>query len=72
MVIGVGIPRPVDLERAGRLATVGVAQVRRDTAVLVLELRDRSKGAPWLKAEIVEFNPPPAMISNGKPEPASS
>jgi hypothetical protein len=24
------------------------------------------------KAEIVEFNPPPAMSSNGKPEPASS
>src|ERR1700730_10247858 len=24
------------------------------------------------KPEIVEFNPPPAMSSNGKPEPASS
>ena len=25
-----------------------------------------------LKPEIVEFNPPPAMSNNGKPEPASS
>ncbi len=44
VVIGVGIPRPVDLERAGGLAFVGVAQVRRDAAVLCLELLDRVKG----------------------------
>ena len=30
------------------------------------------KGLLLVKAEIVEFNPPPAMSSNGKPEPASS
>jgi predicted NBD/HSP70 family sugar kinase len=41
MVVGVGIPGPVDLERAGGLAAVGVAQVRRDAAVLALELLDR-------------------------------
>ena len=41
MVVGVRIPRPVDLERAGGLAAVGVAQVRRDAAVLALELLDR-------------------------------
>src|SRR2546422_10825334 len=44
MVIGVRIPRPVELERAGRLAGIGVAQVRRDAAVLSLELLDRVKG----------------------------
>ena len=70
MVIGIGIPRPVDLERAGRLAGIGVAQVRVDAAVLSLELLDRVKGV--VQPEIVEFNPPPAMSSNGKPEPASS
>ena len=41
LVVGVGVPWPVDLERAGGLAAVGVAQVRRDAAVLVLELLDR-------------------------------
>ncbi len=30
------------------------------------------KGLPLVKPEIVEFNPPPAMSNNGKPEPASS
>jgi len=45
MVIGVGIPRPVDLERAGGLAAVGVAQIRRDAAVLSIELLDRVEGA---------------------------
>ena len=73
MVVGVGIPRPVDLERAGGLAAIGVAQVRRDAAVLALELLDRVEGrAAALRPAIVEFNPPPAMSSNGKPEPASS
>jgi hypothetical protein len=41
MVIGVGIPRPIDLERAGGFAAIGVAQVREDAAVLSLELLDR-------------------------------
>src|SRR5215831_18017466 len=45
MVVGVCIPRPVDLERAGGLAVIGIAQVRRDAAVLSLELLDRVKGA---------------------------
>ena len=44
VVVGVGVPRPVDLERAGGLAAVGVAQVRRDAAVLALELLDRVEG----------------------------
>jgi hypothetical protein len=30
------------------------------------------KGAVQVKFEIVEFNPPPAMSSSGKPEPAFS
>ena len=72
MVVGICIPRPVDLERAGGLAGIGVAQVRRDAAILSLELRDRVKRERSVKPEIVEFNPPPAMSSKGKPEPASS
>src|SRR6478736_8095624 len=43
MVVGVCIPRPVDLERAGGVAATRVAQVRRDAAVLPLELLDRVK-----------------------------
>src|SRR5436189_6289593 len=43
MVIGIGIPRPIDLERAGRLTAIGVAQVREDAAVFSLELFDRIK-----------------------------
>jgi hypothetical protein len=38
MVVGVGVPGPVDLERAGGLPAIGVAQIRRDDAVLALEL----------------------------------
>ena len=72
MVVGIGIPRPVDLERAGGLAAIGVAQVRRDAAVLSLELLDRVERRAVVKPAIVEFNPPPAMSNNGKPEPASS
>ena len=41
LVVRVGIPRPLDLERAGGLAPIGVAQVRRDAAILTLELLDR-------------------------------
>src|SRR5437870_12863566 len=43
MVIGVRVPWPVDLERAGRLAGIRIAQVRRDAAILALELSDRVK-----------------------------
>src|ERR1700730_14562191 len=38
LVVGVGIPRPVDLDRAGGLAAGCVAQVRCDAAILSLEL----------------------------------
>jgi site-specific DNA recombinase len=44
LVIGIGFPWPVDLDGAGGLAAGGVAQVRRDAAVLSLELLDRGKG----------------------------
>src|SRR5207302_1503483 len=40
VVVGVGFPRPVDLDRAGGLAAGGVAQVRRDAPILSLELLD--------------------------------
>src|SRR5262245_63857273 len=45
MVVGVGIPRPVDLEWAGGLATIGVTQIRENAAVLALELLDRIERA---------------------------
>src|SRR4029077_6032297 len=41
LIVGIGFPRPVDFARTSRLAAGGVAQVRRDTAVLPLELLDR-------------------------------
>ena len=44
LVVGVRVPGPVDLERAGGLAAVGVAQIRRDHAVLALELLHRVEG----------------------------
>ena len=44
VVVGVGVPRPIDLERAGGLAAIGVAQVGADAAELVLELRERVEG----------------------------
>ena len=38
LIVGVGIPGAVDLERAGGLAGRGIAQVEGDAAVLVAEL----------------------------------
>jgi hypothetical protein len=73
MVIGVSIPGPVDFDRAGRLSGISIAQVRGDAVILALELLDRIEGEPLpVKPEIAEFNPPPAISNNGKPEPASS
>src|SRR5262245_41592306 len=45
MVVSMGIPRPVDLKWTGGFATVGVAQVRENAAVLALELLDRIERA---------------------------
>src|SRR5262245_49308804 len=50
MVIGIGIPRPIDLERAGGLTAVGVAHVREDAAVFSLELFDRIKRSAAFQA----------------------
>src|ERR1700674_1566282 len=44
LVVGVGFPRPVDLDRAGGLAAGGVAQVRCDAAILSLELLNGVEG----------------------------
>src|SRR6266851_783312 len=44
LVVGIGFPRPVDLDRAGGLAAGGVAQVRRDAAILSLELLNGVEG----------------------------
>src|SRR5262249_25892127 len=41
VIVGIGIPGAVDLERAGGVAAAGIAQVGRDAAVLTLEFRDR-------------------------------
>src|SRR5262249_47265780 len=41
VVVGVGIPGALGLERAGGVAASGVAQIGRNTVVLALELRDR-------------------------------
>src|SRR5438105_10067800 len=49
MVIAIGIPRPVDLERAGGLTAIGVAHVREDAAVFSLELFDRIKRSAALQ-----------------------
>src|SRR5262245_64886790 len=46
MVIGIGVPRSIDLERPEGLAARCVAQVGRDTAVLVLEFLDRVERRP--------------------------
>jgi hypothetical protein len=48
LVVGIGFPRPVDLNRAGGLSAGRVAQVCRDAAVLSPELVDRGKGVASL------------------------
>src|SRR5437867_5009661 len=50
MVIGIGIPGPIDLERAGGLAAIGVAHVREDAAVFSLELLDCIKRSAAFQA----------------------
>src|SRR3984893_17664988 len=44
LVVGVGIPRPVDLDRASGLTARGVAQVRCDAAIPSLELLNGVEG----------------------------
>jgi hypothetical protein len=64
LVIGVGIPWPVDLERPGGLPGIGVAQVGRDAAVLALELTDRIAAA--VLAQPVGFRPEkPTLLYDG-------
>jgi hypothetical protein len=41
VVVGERLPRPIDFYRTGGLAAGSVAQVRRDAAILPLELLDR-------------------------------
>src|SRR5262245_36440933 len=45
MIVGVGVPWPVDLKRAGGLAAVGVAQIRKYATEFALELFDRIERA---------------------------
>ena len=72
LIVGIGVPRPVGLERTRGLAALGVAQIRRDHAELVLELVERVERVGRARPATVEFSPPPGMTSSGKPEPASS
>ena len=44
LIVGVEIPRPLDLERAGGLTSIGVAQVERNAAVLAAKLLHRIEG----------------------------
>jgi hypothetical protein len=70
MVVGIGVPRPVDLKRAGGLAALGIAQIRRDNAKLALELVEWVEGVGREPRDRrVE---PSGMTSSGKPEPVSS
>ena len=70
LVVGEGVPRVVDRDRAGGLAAVGVALVHRDAAELVLELSIALNTA--VGQVMREFRPPPGMNNRGKPVPASS
>jgi hypothetical protein len=38
MVVGTGLPRPIDLQRTGEVPPLAVAQIGRDNAKLPLEL----------------------------------
>src|SRR5262249_24026153 len=44
LIVCVGVPGPLDLQRAGGLPVVTVAQIHRDAAELVLELLHRVEG----------------------------
>ena len=72
LIVGIGFPWPVDLDRAGGLAVGGVTQVCGDAAILSLNSSIALKGELPVKKAIVEFNPPPGSSNNGKPAPASS
>src|SRR5205814_6162608 len=60
-VVGVGVPRPVDLDRPRRLAAIGVAQVEGDAAVLVLEL---GGGVEWRGGRVLR-------VGNRRVQPAA-
>jgi len=68
LVAGVCFPRPVDLERTCGWPYWRCAGPDAIHRLISLDSLDRIKGVgakPFQK--IVEFNPPPAMINNGKP-----
>ena len=44
VIVGKGIPRPIDRERASGLAGQRVAQVGSDAAVIILEALERLEG----------------------------
>jgi hypothetical protein len=72
LVVSIGFPGAIDLDRTGGLPVGGVAEVRGDAAILSLEFLIAFKGALPEKKAMVEFNPPPGINNSGKPEPASS
>ena len=73
LVIGVGIPRAVDLERAGGFAADGVPEIRHDAAVLALELVDRIERIAALHGGDRRVQSATGNEQQpGKPEPLSS
>ncbi len=41
LILGVRVPGSIDLHRAGRLAAIGIAQIRRDAAIFSAKLLHR-------------------------------
>jgi hypothetical protein len=72
VVIGVCIPRALHLQRPGGFTAIRVAQVREDAGYSPWNSSIGLKGEALVRPAIVEFNPPPAMSNNGKPEPICS
>jgi len=59
MVIGISIPRPIDLERAGGLPPLALRMSEKMQRYSPLNSSIALKGLPRIKPAIVEFNPPP-------------
>ena len=71
LVVGEGVPRIVDRNRAGRIAVAGVALVHGDHAEVV---HNSSMMLITAVGQLLmrEFRPPPGVARSGKPEPISA
>jgi hypothetical protein len=68
LVVGEGVPRIVERNRAGRLAVGGVALVTRKSFLNSSMMLITAVGQLLMR----EFRPPPGVASSGKPEPISA